>query len=350
MDQRVKSSHTKDPPLAEGAPRAVHPFAEYVRTVARGATLSRPLDLREAEAAMTMILSGKVEPSQLGAFLAVLRYRKETPDELAGFVMAARSFVPACPFSADLDWPSYADRHRQLPYFTLASLLLAANGVRVLMHGLAGEGTATTPKVLAALGIGSCSSMQEASAALAARNFAYLPLDVLSPSLGRLFDLRPILGVRTAANTFARALNPCLAPCIMQGVFHPAYLPTHGELARILRQPGAAIFKGGGGEAQRNPEKPCRTLALRNGVLTEEEWPALTARSSYSWRDEPRDPREVVRLWTGEREAGVPEAAVVGTAAIALKLLGRAATIEEADALAWDMWRGRDRVHLPLVN
>jgi anthranilate phosphoribosyltransferase len=349
MDQRVKNSHTKDLPLAESAPRAVHPFAEYVRTVARGVTLSRPLDMREAEAAMTMILGGKVEPSQLGAFLAVLRYRKETPEELAGFVMAARSFMPTCPFSADLDWPSYADRHRQLPYFTLASLLLAANGVCVLMHGLAGEGTATTPKVLAALGIGSCSSMQEASAALAARNFAYLPLDVLSPSLARLFDLRPILGVRTAANTFARALNPSLAPSIMQGIFHPTYLPTHGELARILRQPAATIFKGGGGEAQRNPEKPCRTLALRDGALTEEEWPALAARVSYSWRGEPRDPREVVRLWTGEREASVPEAAVVGTAGIALKLLGRAATIEEADALAWAMWHGRNRTRLPLA-
>ncbi|MFO0996964.1 MAG: glycosyl transferase family protein [Alphaproteobacteria bacterium] len=337
-------------PQIEASMRVTHPFAEYVRTVARGATLSRPLTLDEAQAAMAMILDGRAEPSQVGAFLAVLRYRKETPEELAGFVKAARFVLPSGPLSADLDWPSYADRHRQLPYFTLAALLLASNGVRILMHGLAGEGPATTPKVLDALGAESSSSMDAAAASIAARNFAYLPIERLLPPLARLFDLRAILGVRTSTNTFARALNPSQAPAVMQGVFHPTYLPTHGELARILHQPRAAIFKGGGGEAQRNPEKLCRTVTLRDGTLTEEEWPAMTPRSAHPWREERRDPDEVVRLWRGERQDSAPEAAVVGTVAIALKLLGRASTMEAAEASAWAMWRGRDRVRMPLAG
>ena len=68
-----------------------HPFAEFLRTIGRGATLGRPLDEAEAEQAMAMILDGAVEPVQLGAFLLVLRYRTETPAELAGFVRAARA-------------------------------------------------------------------------------------------------------------------------------------------------------------------------------------------------------------------------------------------------------------------
>ncbi|MCC2664814.1 MAG: glycosyl transferase [Geminicoccaceae bacterium] len=75
---------------AEPAFAEPHPFAGFLRTIGRGATLGRPLGEAEAEQAMAMILDGAVEPVQLGAFLLVLRYRTETPAELAGFVRAAR--------------------------------------------------------------------------------------------------------------------------------------------------------------------------------------------------------------------------------------------------------------------
>jgi hypothetical protein len=56
-----------------------HPFAEFRRTIGRGATLRRPLDETEAEQAMGMILDGAVEPIQPGAFLLGLRYRTAPP-------------------------------------------------------------------------------------------------------------------------------------------------------------------------------------------------------------------------------------------------------------------------------
>ncbi|MFQ5785898.1 MAG: glycosyl transferase family protein [Alphaproteobacteria bacterium] len=322
-----------------------HPFAGYVRTIARGAQLSRPLDEDEAQAAMAMILAGEVEPVQIGALLGLLRYRKETPAELAGFVRAARDRIAAPQDAAvDLDWPSYADRHRQNPYFALAALLLADAGVRVAMHGIAGAGPATTPKALAALGIGACASLDEAASRLDGRGFAYLPLSAFCPDLDRLFGLRPLLGVRTAVNTFARDLNPLGARCQIQGVFHPAYLPTHCETARRLGLANAAIFKGGGGEAQRNPEKPCRIATLREGAPGEEKWPAMLPKGErHPWRDEPLDPARVAALWRGEWQAPGPVAAVVGSAAIALRVLGRAATIEAAEAMARDLWAERDR-------
>ncbi len=321
-----------------------HPFAAYVRTIGRGSKLSRALDEDEAAKAMEMILSGAVEPVQLGAFLLVMRYRKESPAELAGFVRAARAaFTEGELRAVDLDWPSYADRHRQLPYFVLAALLLAENGARVLMHGIAGTGPVTTPAVLAALGIRPCGSLGEAGKVLAAGGFAYLPLASFCPALGQLFALRPLLGVRSPANTFARELNPGDAPAMMQGVFHPTYLETHLETARLLGQRRAAIFKGGGGEVQRNPEKACRALTLMDGAAGEDIWPALTKPASNGWRNESLDPRRVGALWRGEFAATGPEAAIVGTAAVALKLLGRAGTIPAAEALAREMWEARPR-------
>lgn len=336
MTVHVLQPRARETPPAAGA----HPFAAYLRTIGRGPTLSRPLDEAEAEAAMAMILAGAVEPVQLGALLLVLRYRTETPAELAGFVRAARVRLEPPAGAVDLDWPSYADRHRQLPYFVLAALLLAQNGVRVLMHGIAGEGPATTPKALAALGVTPAPSAHAAAERLERTGFAYLPLETLCPELAALFALRPLLGLRSPVNSLARELNPGSAPHQIQGVFHPTYLALHLETARLLGQPRTVVFKGGGGEGQRNPDKACRVLTLADGVGGEEVWPSLSA-TPYPWRNEPLEPARLAALWRGEWSAPGPEAAVTGTTALALHLLGRAANPAAADALAAKLWRER---------
>jgi anthranilate phosphoribosyltransferase len=293
---------------------------------------------------MAMILDGAIEPVQLGAFLLVLRYRTETPAELAGFVRAVRSRIarPAG-VTVDLDWPSYADRHKQLPYFLLAALLLAGHGVRVLMHGVEGEGPATTPAALRVLGAPACATMMEAAGRLDAFGFAYVPLRVICPELEALFHLRPLLGLRSPANSLARELNPLGAPCQIQGVFHPTYLPLHQETARRLGQAHAVIFKGGGGEAQRNPDKPCRAATVDHGVTGEAVWPALSDGEPHPWRKEPLEPERLAGLWRGEWASPGPVAAVVGTAAMALQLLGRAIGIGEAEDQARRLWQERPR-------
>jgi anthranilate phosphoribosyltransferase len=334
------------PPRFEPSFAAPHPFAGFLRTIGRGPTLGRPLDEAEAEQAMSMVLDGAIEPVQLGAFLLVLRYRIETPAELAGFVRAARARVPRSAVAVELDWPSYADRHKQLPYFLLAALLLAESGVRVLMHGVDGEGPATTPNALAACGVFASASVREASRRLDATGFAYLPLRVICPELEVLFHLRPLLGLRSPANSLARELNPFSAPFQIQGVFHPTYLPLHQETAQRLGQAHAVIFKGGGGEGQRNPDKPCRALTVDAGVPGETLWPALTVDRQHPWRKEPLDVARLVALWRGDWEAPGPSAAVIGTTAMALELLGRAATIAEAEDQARRLWQERSRRRL----
>jgi anthranilate phosphoribosyltransferase len=327
------------------APATVpHPFAEFLRTIGRGATLGRPLDEAEAEQAMGMILDDAVEPVQLGAFLLVLRYRTETPAELAGFVRAARArSATAAGSPVDLDWPSYADRHKQLPYFVPAALLLATSGVRVLMHGIEGEGAVTTPAALRAFGVRACRSAVEAAERLGASGFAYLPLGAICPELEALFHLRPLLGLRSPVNSLARELNPLGAPHQIQGVFHPTYLPLHAETAQRLGHEHAVIFKGGGGEAQRNPDKPCRAATVHHGVTGEAVWPALNDGEPHPWRREPLEPERLAALWRGEWEAPGPVTAVVGTVAMALQLLGRAATTDEAEEEARQLWRERPR-------
>jgi len=326
----------------------MHPFAKYVRIIGRGPTLSRPLTEDEMLEAGRMILAGDVEPIQLGAFLCILRVRAEVPEEGAGFVRAMRETIilPQNPPQVDLDWSSYAGKKRHLPWFLLSALLLAANGVRVCMHGTGGHtpGRIYSRHALQSLGIPIAGSLAEAGDHMRATNFAYLPLAVLSPRLQEIIELKPILGLRSPVNTFARMINPFGAPCEIQTVFHPNYKDIHRLTAKLLDQPHMAVFKGEGGEIERRPGKSVVVESLHDGHLSEEEWPPLM--SDVIREDSDLDLARLMAVWKDEEENDYATAAIVGTAAVAIQLLGRATDKDEAMNLARSMWDARNRERL----
>lgn len=323
-----------------------HPFSEYVRIIARGPNLSRPLTEEEMIDAARMVLRDEVDPLQLGAFLCVLRVRTEIPEEGAGFVKACREVfdIPADMPDVDLDWSSYSGKKRQLPWFLLAALCLAQNGVRIAMQGTEGHtpGRIYSREALEHLGIPIAGSLAEAADHMRQRNFCYLPLANLVKRLQDLIELKPILGVRTPINTFARMLNPFNAPHEIQTVFHPNYRDIHRDTAKLLGQKHMAVFKGEGGEAERRPTKPLLVQSLHDGELSEEEWPALLP-EDLSKTDEDMNLDRLKAVWTGSTEDKYGEAAVVGTMAIALRLMGRADSPADAVAQAQTMWAARNR-------
>jgi len=327
-----------------------HPFAKFLRTIGKGPTLSRALSRDEAREAMGLILGNAVTPEQLGAFLLLLRYRGETAVEIAGFIDAARGMIETSHISTipDLDWPSYADRHRQQPWFILSAVLLAQRGVNVLMHGIEGEseGHAPTRPALQAMGIPISGDIKSAIEQMKYAGLAYIGLESFLPTVNALFGLRSILGVRTLVNTFARAINPLMAPCQIQGVVHPPYRETHRDVAQLMTQPSSVVFKGGGGEAQRNPLKICRTINIQDNVCNEEDWPALRGDLSYDWRSESLDPQRLPALWNNDLSEPAAEAAVVATTAIVLRLTKRAATPADADEMAKALWANRQTVRV----
>jgi anthranilate phosphoribosyltransferase len=321
-----------------------HPFAQYVRILGRGRKKSRPLTEEEAYDAQSMILRGEVEPLQLGAFLMLLRVKEETAEEVAGFVRAIRDnlSLPDPLPEVDLDWSSYAGKRRQLPWFILSALLLAQNGVRVFMQGTEGHtpGRIYTRETLESLGVPTATSFEQAAEHLAARNFAYLPLDKMCPIMHEIIEYRPLLGLRSPAHTVGRMINPLRAPYLLQGIFHVGYMSTHQNAARLLGEPHMAVFRGEGGEIERNPSKPVKVQSVHDGVLGEETWPALLEDPRHP-TDEEMDIGRLSSVWSGQDDDAYATAAIVGTVALALKVMGRAGSQEEAMAAARDMWEGR---------
>ena len=321
---------------------AEHPFAHFVRILGKGPRLSRPLTQEECRDAAAMILAGDVTPEQLGAFFCLLRVKTETPEELAGFAQAIRATLPQASVPVDLDWPSYAGKARRAPLFILAALLLAAHGVTVAMHGAEGHtaGRVFTEDALHALGISPAADLRRAALDLAQYNFAYIPMGLFHPRLDSLMELKWLLGLRSPLHSVIRHLNPFDAPASLISVFHPNYRAVHRDAARLLGQKNLACFKGDGGEVERRVEKPCQVEGLLNGEPFEEEWAALLETSPS---ESDLDPTFLAALWLGETEDPVAETIVAGTAAIALKLCGRADTAPEAEELAKRWWADRPR-------
>ena len=321
-----------------------HPFAQYVRILGKGKQGSRALTQQEAYSAMRMILAGEVQDIQLGAFLMLVRAKEEAPEELAGFVQAAREslVLPASQPKVTLDWSSYAGKRRQLPWFLLSALLLAANGVTVFMHGTGGrkDDRVYTPEALELLGIYASQSLAEAASRIEQRGFAFMTLRNLNPMLHELMELRPLLGLRSPVHTVARMINPFNAPVLLQGVFHPGYRDIHQQAALLLNQPHMAVFKGEGGEIERNPDTPCLVQCVHDGVMSPEDWPPMFNGPRHL-KDETMDLRHLAALWRGEIEEEYGQATVIGTAAVALKTAGIANTMVAAGQLAAELWKNR---------
>lgn len=318
-----------------------HPFAQYVRIIGKGKNGARSLTYEEAYQAFSMILKQEVLDVQLGAFLMLLRVKEESVDELAGFVQATRDQLNFAPLSVDLDWSSYAGKRKHYPWFLLAALTLAQSGYKVFMHGASGHtlNRLYTEQVLEYLGYSICQSEQDVQYELEQHNFAYLPLEAISPVLSDLISLRNVMGLRSPIHTLARLINPFNAKATLQAIFHPAYRSSHQQTASRLGYQNSAVIKGEGGEFERNPDARTLICGIKNSELYEYELPKLTQERSLA--EEELNLEKFKAVWEGKRTHVYGETAVTETMGIALYTMGVCSTYDEAMLKAKELWATR---------
>lgn len=326
-------------PLVTETP-AEHPFAQFVRILGKGKRGARNMTREEAREAMGMVLDQKVEDTQLGAFLMLLRHKEESAEELAGFTAAVRERLNAPPLAVDIDWPTYAGKKRHLPWYLLAAKCLAQNGVRVLMHGGGAHtaGRLYSEQLLDLLGIPLCRNWQAVGQALEQQNIAFIPLGDWAPQLQRMIDLRNTLGLRSPIHSLARILNPLGARCGLQSIFHPGYQAVHRDASSLLGD-HAIVIKGDGGEIEINPDTISHLYGTTAGQTWDEEWPALSDRRHV--KPAILDPQQLIAIWKGEAQDSYPQLALIATIALALRGLGMPRP--EAFERAEQFWANRNK-------
>ncbi len=323
-------------------------FSKYVYAMGRGPSKGRNLTREEASAAMTQILSGSVAPEAVGALLMLMRYRGETPREIAGFIDAMRMRMSDwSDLNVDLDWPSYAaGRTRGLPWFLLAAKIVGMAGFPVMLHGWNSHqnSIADVASAVNVLNIPVCNTPQDAKAALYASSVIYCPLAGLDSDVLKLLKLRDVLGLRSAVNTALRGLNPSGAKSSVQGVFHPSYRDLQAHSAELLGQGSMVVIKGGGGEFECNPSKDTQVFKMYNNIQSDFTVPAVL-NETMRLSDASDSPSDLVGLWNGDVENRFAEQSILTTAAIALHACDTNFEMARSREIAETLWAERTPIH-----
>ena len=162
-------------------------IGHYIKEIGRGKDGARSLTREQAADLFGQVLDGAVTDLEIGAFCLAMRIKGETPDEMAGFLDATHQRLHVVPASTapTIVIPSY-NGARKLPALTpLLALLLAREGLSVLVHGTATESRRVfTSEVLLALAI----PAQVAIETIAPGSVAFVPTALLHAGLQRLLD------------------------------------------------------------------------------------------------------------------------------------------------------------------
>lgn len=255
-------------------------ISHYIKDIGRGARGARAVTRVQAQDLLGQVLDGQVTDLEIGAFCIAMRIKGESADEMSGFLDAlhARSRKFAASSRPTVVLPSY-NGARRLPVLTpLLALLLAREGLPVLLHGMRTEARRVLASdVLEALGIPATHAPQDASVelpAIAPGTIAHIATGELQPGLARLLAVREVIGLRNPGHSAAKLYVPCAGPSVLITSYtHPEYA---GMLQECLQARGASalLSRGLEGEVVADPRRLPRYDGFVHGahrVLQEQQ-------------------------------------------------------------------------------
>ncbi|WP_312792134.1 DNA-binding protein YbiB [Diaphorobacter nitroreducens] len=255
-------------------------ISHYIKEIGRGARGAKALDRAQAADLFGQVLDGQVTDLEIGAFCVAMRIKGETAEEMCGLldaVHARMAAIPACAGGQPLIvLPSY-NGARKLPVLTpLLALLLAREGLPVLLHGMRTEARRVLASdVLEALDIPALTAPRS----IASGSVAHIGTAVLLPGLARLLAVREVIGLRTPGHSVAKLMNPCAGPALVVSSFtHPEYIDIlSGTFATLGAH--ALLSRGLEGEVAADPRRTPRYDAFIGGThqLLQDQQPGTAA-------------------------------------------------------------------------
>ena len=262
-------------------------ISHYLKEIGRGARGAKPLTREQACDLFGQVLDGTVTDLEIGAFCLAMRVKGETTQEMAGFLDATHARLHQLPASDRpvVVLPSY-NGARKLPVLTpLLALLLAREGLPVLVHGAATESSRVlASNVLNALDI----PPQTAIKKVANGEVAVVETALLHPGLQRLLDVRRVVGLRNAGHSVVKLMQPVDGPAVVVGSYtHPAFGTVMTELFALLGQP-ALLSRGLEGEVVCDPRRTPQLDGFVRGTQLE-----LQAQEPGTASDVPGLPQDI---------------------------------------------------------
>ncbi|MER7417801.1 anthranilate phosphoribosyltransferase [Micromonospora peucetia] len=239
--------------------------------------LLRGEELATADTAWAMgeIMAGSAAPAQMAGFVVALRAKGETSAELAGLVeaMLGRAVPVELPEevrATALDVVGTGgDLAHTVNISTMASLVVAGAGVRVVKHGnRAASSSCGTADVLEFLGVPLDLGPEGVARCVAEAGMGFCFAARFHPGMRHTGPIRRELGVPTVFNFLGPLTNPARPRAAAVGCFDPRMAAVMAGVF-AARGDSVLVMRGEDGLDEFTTAGPTRVWAAQGGVVRE---------------------------------------------------------------------------------
>ena len=236
-------------------------ISSFLKVIGRGSKGAGDLDRDQAKEVFRQILDDKVSDLELGAFCIAMRIKGESISELMGFMDAIEPHLNLLNLGSrpTIILPSYNGARKQANLTPLLAGMLSSYGFTVLVQGVEKDQTRVTSyEIFKSLSWPILNTKNQFGELLTSNQPIFCPLNVISPALQKLLDIREQIGLRNTGHVLAKLINPTLQnPWQVSNYTHPEYPEKLREFFQ-LRAANAILMRGNEGEPtaslQRLPE------------------------------------------------------------------------------------------------
>ncbi len=242
---------------------------EFMAKVGGGSRVSKDLTYEEANDAMNAILDGAYHPVTFGSFTLAVRWKPETPAEMAAFADAMNERLSLPSSTQKLDGlvnsaGAYDGKARTVNFGIAAALTAASAGVPMLLHGsenIPAKRGMTPFHILNELGIDTEKSVAGVLQDIQTCGIGYLHQPVVNPAVHALLEHRRQVGKRTFINSIEPLINPYQSAVHIGGFFHRPFGELMGKAIAGMKTgyPRALMIAGIEGSEE---IKPGRSLIV----------------------------------------------------------------------------------------
>ncbi|MEV1144471.1 anthranilate phosphoribosyltransferase [Micromonospora sp. NPDC049799] len=241
------------------------------------AALLRGEELSTADTAWAMgeVMSGSAAPAQIAGFAVALRAKGETSAELAGLVEAMLGKAVLVELPEELRASALdvvgtgGDLAHTVNISTMASLVVAGAGVRVVKHGnRAASSSCGTADVLEFLGVPLDLGPEGVARCVAEAGIGFCFAARFHPGMRHAGSTRRELGVPTAFNFLGPLTNPARPRAAAVGCFDARMAPVMAGVF-AARGDSVLVMRGEDGLDEFTTAAPTRVWAAQNGTVRE---------------------------------------------------------------------------------
>lgn len=236
----------------------------------------KDLPFELAQQSMREIMAGEATPAQIGAFLASMRMKGETVDEITALALVMRENAlrinPHVSGRTVDTCGTGGDRLKTFNVSTAAAFVACGAGVPIAKHG----NRSVTSKcgsadVLEAVGVNLNASPLIVQKAIEQVGIGFMFAPSFHPAMKNAIIPRREIGVRTVFNILGPLTNPANASCQVLGVYDASLVDSLAKVLQKLETEEALVVHGVDGLDEISTIGRTKLAWLKDGEIASKE-------------------------------------------------------------------------------